>query len=99
MRWPESLGRARYQPAGHVDRPVFHVFSIGMPREWSRWRSAGLKYKRLLLKLSGEALMGKQSYGIDMSVADRLANDIAADGRCRAPRSPLSSAAATFSVV
>ena len=35
------------------------------------------KYKRLLLKLSGEALMGKQSYGIDMSVADRLANDIA----------------------
>ena len=36
-----------------------------------------LKYKRLLLKLSGEALMGKQSYGIDMSVADRLANDIA----------------------
>jgi uridylate kinase len=37
----------------------------------------GLKYKRLLLKLSGEALMGKQSYGIDMSVADRLANDVA----------------------
>ena len=36
-----------------------------------------LKYKRLLLKLSGEALMGKQPYGIDMSVADRLANDIA----------------------
>jgi uridylate kinase len=37
----------------------------------------GLRYKRLLLKLSGEALMGKQSYGIDMSVVDRLANDIA----------------------
>jgi uridylate kinase len=36
-----------------------------------------LKYKRLLLKLSGEALMGKQAYGIDMSVADRLAHDIA----------------------
>ena len=28
-----------------------------------------LKYKRILLKLSGEALMGKQNYGID---ADRL---------------------------
>ena len=38
---------------------------------------AGLKYKRLLLKLSGEALMGKQPFGIDMSVADRLAKDIA----------------------
>jgi uridylate kinase len=36
-----------------------------------------LKYKRLLLKLSGEALMGKQAYGIDMSVADRLSKDIA----------------------
>jgi len=37
----------------------------------------GLKYKRLLVKLSGEALMGSQPYGIDMSVADRLSNDIA----------------------
>jgi uridylate kinase len=40
-------------------------------------RAANLKYKRLLLKLSGEALMGKQAYGIDMSVADRLSQDIA----------------------
>jgi len=38
---------------------------------------ADLKYKRLLLKLSGEALMGRQSYGIDMQVADRLARDVA----------------------
>jgi len=29
-----------------------------------------MKYKRILLKLSGESLMGKQSYGID---ADMLA--------------------------
>jgi len=36
-----------------------------------------LKYKRLLLKLSGEALMGKQAYGIDMAVCERLAADIA----------------------
>lgn len=40
--------------------------------------SADLKYKRLLVKLSGEALMGRQPYGIDMSVADRLAADVAA---------------------
>ncbi len=38
----------------------------------------GLKYKRLLLKLSGEALMGGQAYGIDMTVAERLSKDIAA---------------------
>jgi uridylate kinase len=40
-------------------------------------QAAKLKYKRLLLKLSGEALMGKQPYGIDMGVADRLSHDIA----------------------
>jgi uridylate kinase len=35
-----------------------------------------LRYKRLLLKLSGEALMGQNAYGIDMSVCTRLARDI-----------------------
>ncbi len=40
--------------------------------------NATLKYKRLLLKLSGEALTGKSGYGIDMNVVDRLANDVAA---------------------
>jgi uridylate kinase len=38
---------------------------------------SGLVYKRLLLKLSGEALMGKAPYGIDMAVAERLSRDIA----------------------
>ncbi len=35
-----------------------------------------LAYKRLLLKLSGEALMGKRSAGIDVEVVDGLARDI-----------------------
>ena len=34
-------------------------------------------YKRILLKASGEALMGGQSFGIDVSVVDRIAKDIA----------------------
>ena len=34
-------------------------------------------YQRILLKLSGEALMGDQSYGIDPAVATRIAQDIA----------------------
>ena len=39
--------------------------------------TSGLVYKRLLLKLSGEALMGKGAFGIDMSVCERLSRDIA----------------------
>jgi len=39
---------------------------------------AGLKYKRMLVKLSGEALMGDAGYGLDMKVVDRLARDVAA---------------------
>ena len=35
------------------------------------------RYKRILLKASGEALMGNQNFGIDVSVADRIARDIA----------------------
>jgi len=35
-----------------------------------------LAYKRLLLKLSGEALMGNRPAGIDVGVVDRLARDI-----------------------
>ena len=34
-------------------------------------------YKRVLLKLSGEALMGEQTYGIDPAVATQIAQDVA----------------------
>jgi uridylate kinase len=34
-------------------------------------------YRRILLKLSGEALMGDQSFGIDAAVASQVAKDIA----------------------
>jgi uridylate kinase len=34
-------------------------------------------YKRILLKLSGEALMGDAPYGIDPAVANRIAQDVA----------------------
>jgi len=39
--------------------------------------SSPLKYKRLLLKLSGEAMMGEQGFGIDTAVTERLARDVA----------------------
>lgn len=34
------------------------------------------RYKRILLKLSGEALMGEQNYGIDVNVAEAVAREI-----------------------
>jgi hypothetical protein len=37
-----------------------------------------LAYKRVLLKLSGEALMGTQNYGIDIDVARSVAGEIKA---------------------
>src|SRR5919204_4703998 len=36
----------------------------------------GFKYKRVLLKLSGEALMGEHSFGIDPHVVLRIAAEI-----------------------
>jgi len=38
----------------------------------------GLAYKRVLLKISGEALMGEQNYGIDVDVARMVAEQLKA---------------------
>jgi|TARA_B100000745_G_scaffold77136_2_gene46742 uridylate kinase len=35
------------------------------------------KYRRILLKLSGEALMGEESFGIDPNILDRMAEEVA----------------------
>jgi len=35
-----------------------------------------LKYRRILLKLSGEALMGREDYGIDPEVIRRIAHEV-----------------------
>jgi uridylate kinase len=37
---------------------------------------AGAKYRRVLLKVSGEALMGPGEYGLDPSTVDRIADEI-----------------------
>ncbi len=39
--------------------------------------SAPVNYKRVLLKLSGEALMGDLDYGIDAEMLKRVASEIA----------------------
>src|SRR5947199_7734939 len=47
--------------------------------EWSNQRDeSGAAYRRILLKLSGEALMGTQNYGIDVDVARTVAEELKA---------------------
>jgi len=38
--------------------------------------NSSLRYKRICLKLSGEAMSGRGSFGIDMEVVNRLARDV-----------------------
>jgi uridylate kinase len=40
-------------------------------------------FKRILLKLSGEVLVGSQSYGIDTKVASAVAQEIKTVSRSR----------------
>jgi len=40
--------------------------------------SKSLSYARVLLKISGEALMGEQNYGIDVNVARSVAEELKA---------------------
>lgn len=37
---------------------------------------SSVKYKRILLKLSGEALMGSQGYGIDPAIVQQIAREV-----------------------
>lgn len=39
-------------------------------------RNGNLKYKRILLKISGEALLGDQQFGIDLHPVQMIANEI-----------------------
>lgn len=46
--------------------------------EASKEKSENPAYRRVLLKISGEALMGEQSYGIDVNVAHSVAEELKA---------------------
>jgi uridylate kinase len=56
---------------GHRRAPEFEPMAKPQP-------AAMLRYRRVLLKLSGEALAGAKGYGIDLAVLKPIAQDIAA---------------------
>lgn len=60
-----------------VPAPAAAVIGEGEPKNPSRLPLApGVKYRRILLKLSGEALMGSQTYGIDPVTIAQIADEI-----------------------
>jgi uridylate kinase len=57
-------------------RPFFCRYNASVLPAWNARMPAEIKFKRILLKLSGEALMGEADYGIDPKVLSRLAREI-----------------------
>jgi len=68
-----SEGRA---PGAAGDRCQGGVWQASNIKVATMGSASDLRYRRLLLKLSGEALMGKSGYGIDVPVVQRLSGEI-----------------------
>src|SRR5712671_3215543 len=49
-----------------------------MSAKTNQTQAPTLAYRRVLLKISGEALMGEQNYGIDVDVARSVAEELKA---------------------
>jgi len=63
-------------PAGSRSRSPLPPGSDGLEESGRPPLDPGVKYRRVLLKLSGEALMGGGSYGIDPAVLGQLADEL-----------------------
>src|SRR5271155_2904764 len=50
--------------------------SLAEKRDMPAPVSSSVRYKRVLLKLSGEALMGNRDYGLEPEIVDRVAAEI-----------------------
>ena len=50
--------------------------NLAEKRNMSTSAHSSMRYKRVLLKLSGEALMGSRDYGLDPEIVDRMAEEI-----------------------
>src|SRR4051812_37360134 len=61
------------QSASRIPHPASRILMSS-----ANTRADGPAYKRILLKASGEALMGAQNYGVDVAVARSIAEEIKA---------------------
>ena len=74
----EALLKAKIAEIGgeYSGKNVLSVISWARRRNLSSSSKSDLAYKRVLLKLSGEALKGSQQYGVDLRVVENLARQI-----------------------
>lgn len=79
------FGSPSYEQLADPHAPSFHTSSRGDDSHHNSHastsspasRSTPIKYPRVLLKISGEALQGKQGFGVDPSVLNLVAEEIA----------------------
>ena len=84
-RLKDMVDQATAKMGEHIVVKRFARFQVGeeLGRPWPP-PGAAPAYRRVLLKLSGEALAGSQGYGIDPDVIGRIAEEIARGGRASA---------------
>jgi len=69
---------AKLNPRANVVKDFATNSDTPMTAEKSNSDKDSLAYRRVLLKISGEALMGEQNYGIDVDVARMVAEELKA---------------------
>jgi uridylate kinase len=60
----------------NLQSSIFNLQSCEREGRMTQAHVAKPRYKRVLIKLSGEALMGEQGYGVDPRMADRIAQEL-----------------------
>src|SRR2546423_12986892 len=73
--WPPTRPPVTYPPRLPVSEVRNPNSAINMTADTQTTKGAPV-FRRILLKASGEALMGAQSYGVDVEVARSIAGEI-----------------------
>jgi uridylate kinase len=71
-----DVGKTTFAEISHHLLNLFEIPSFGFRIFFKKGTMPEAKYKRILLKISGEALMGDASFGIVPEVIDKVAADI-----------------------
>ena len=72
----ESGSPANGEPQGESEQSEVSEPPRSSEEDTPRPLAPGVRYRRILLKLSGEALMGQQGYGIDAATLSQIADEL-----------------------